>query len=158
VVSKYTEGSTVKLVAREPGNQWVKVETADNRVGWMLTLMLEPQGNIHELRIGDLKSYMTIEGKITDTDGNPVDAISIAVFQKTGQVELRTDAKSTNDGLFYAYLPPDSSGIWFVGVVGIGCDSRIVDAACQYQGTFDPMTIQLPGLPPAEPITITYRP
>ena len=72
--------------------------------------------------------------------------------------EQRTEAESNGEGFFYAYLPPESSGAWSVGVIGVNCKSRIMDSACSYKGSFEPMSQQLPGIPPAAPVTITYRP
>lgn len=158
VVSRYTEGNLVSLVAREPGNQWVKVETQDNRVGWMLAQTLEIQGNLADLQIEEVTGSIIIWGYIVDVEGAPVDKINVAVFQETAQEDFRTDAISNDDGLFYAYLPIDSAGVWYLGVVGIGCTSRIVDSSCHYTGTFDPMQIELYDLTSDQPVYINYLP
>jgi hypothetical protein len=85
---------------------------------------------------------------VLDQNGNPVNAINVAVYQGTGASERRTDANTDSSGEFYAYLPEEIKARWQVEVVGVGCSSSIVDTECNYEGRFEPavVTIELPQI------------
>ena len=57
----------------------------------------------------------------------------------------------------YAYLPESSQGNWNVGVVSIGCTSRIADADCEYTGNFIAPTVTI-QVPQTQPVTFVYDP
>ena len=155
VVAKYLEGTVIRVVARAPGAEWVKIEAPDYYSGWMLAIFLEIEGNPDHLRTVEAVDALTIGGTVVDEAGDPVDKINVAVYRRSDGNEQRTDAHTDLEGNFYAYLPLDSEGEWMASVVGIGCSSRIVDADCDYTGRFEPES-QLFTLPLDEPLSFVY--
>ena len=156
IVSRYEEGTAFAVVGKAPGGEWLKVEMPDSRYGWMLQTFLRLDGDIGTLPFIEITDSIIITGKVLDQNGEPVNAINMALIQREGEESMRTDAFSTQDGTFYAYLPLDSQPPWTVQVVGVGCTSRIMDADCKHSGTFDPAVITLEALPPSKEIVFTY--
>jgi hypothetical protein len=91
---------------------------------------------------------IVLRGNLTDPSGNPVTGVQFAVLQAGVSEEIRTDAMTDAEGTFYAFLPADSKGSWWVEYVGISCESNVMDATCtNWTGTSEPkgMYVQLPG-------------
>ena len=46
IINQYEKGATVTVIARAPGNEWVKVLAKDNRTGWMFVTHLTLKQNL----------------------------------------------------------------------------------------------------------------
>jgi len=94
-----------------------------------------------------------VQGRVVDSAGDPIAGISIAVTQ----ADQRVDAQSGQDGTFYASLPSDSTGLWAIGVVGISCTSRIMDADCNISEHIAAKSDATVALPQTEEIVLVYE-
>ena len=152
----YSQGTSVTVLGKAMGDDWVLVETPDGKTGWMSIVFLS-EFDVRDIPVSPPTESLVISGRVVDTSDAPIDRINVAVWQDTTSSQSRTDANSGQDGTFYAYLPEGSQGDWNVGVVGIGCTSRIVDADCKYMGSFIPPTVTI-QVPQTEPVTFVYDP
>ena len=138
VLDTIKEGMPLKIIGIEPGKQWVMVQTPDEKVGWMSVDFLVVEIPLEAIMVAQppQDSY-TIQGSIKDLEGMPISGIGVALWRDIPEAsELRTDAVSTLDGSFYAYIPRKLEGKWNAGVVSVACTSNIVDTTCNYQGWF----------------------
>jgi hypothetical protein len=157
VVGNYREGDPVTIVARALGNEWVKVDTADDETGWMFTTFLQLQGDLDGVAVEPIPEFLTIVGQVHDTEGEPVDGVNIAVVSGTGASALRTDAFSDENGSFYAYIPEDLLGTLDVSIVGVDCASRIMDEGCNIEGVFRLQGRTFVNIPQSEAILFEYE-
>ena len=147
IVAKYTEGSPVAVVGQAPGGEWLKVEMADNRFGWMAGVFLDLDGDVLGLPVTAVSGSIIFEGRVVDASGEPVDGISVAVFRTGSDGNERGEGSSNSNGHFYLYLPDDAGSDWSAAIVGVDCKSRIMDAACSYNGRFEPESLSLTLVP-----------
>ena len=147
IVGKYAEGSPVSVVGQAPGGEWLKVEMADNRFGWMAGIFLDLDGDTSGLPFLSVSGSIIFEGRVVDVAGEPVDGISVAAFPTGTDGSERTGGSSGADGHFYLYLPEDAGSDWSAAVVGVDCKSRIMGTACSYTGHFEPESISLTLVP-----------
>lgn len=153
----YNVGAKVSVLGKAPGGQWVKVKTFDGKEGWMFADYLDLKDKIAGVPVVPVGEAIVIEGKAADTAGNGIRGVNVAITQQSGSQTLRVDALSGADGTFYAYLPTTSSGTWSAEIVGVDCNSPIIEGSCKYSGSFDPsgkVTIDLSQL---KPILFTYK-
>lgn len=143
------DNTPLTLLGRTPGGEWLMVKTADNRLGWVFDQLVESNGpDTNTAPLVTPTGVVVLRGILTDTAGNPVNGVQFAVLQAGASTEIRTDAMTDADGTFYAFLPADSKGSWWVEYVGISCESNVMDATCSnWTGTSEPkgMYVQLPG-------------
>jgi hypothetical protein len=98
-----------------------------------------------------------VTGKVVGPDDIPVPGVVFAVHQGAENLGRRVDAMTDELGIYYAFLPPGSGGTWIADIVGVSCDSPIVDPACKYSGTFSSTSSEV-ELPQTAPFVITYTP
>lgn len=157
ILGSYPEGTEILVVARVPGNEWVRVQTEDGASGWMAAELLDIADEVAYLPLEEVTESIVISGRVIDSDAKPVDGVDVAVLQRLTDVNLRTDAVTDQDGYFYAYIPTQSAGIWEAQIVGVLCTSRIMDENCSlkdhflynYRVIFEP--------PPISPILFFYQ-
>jgi hypothetical protein len=143
------DNTPLTALGRTPGSEWLMVNTADSRVGWVFAKLVETTGP--EFTTAPLvkpTGVITVSGPLTDIYGGPVSGIQFSVVQAGVSEEIRTDASTDADGIFYAFLPPDAQGSWWVSYTAISCESNVMDATCSnWTGEPDPkgMYVQLPG-------------
>ena len=137
---KLLEGTSINILSRVMGNEWVHLNTEGGLEGWAAVSFIELQGSLESVALEQPDFAYLIKGAIVDQTGQPVDAVTIAVFAGTNPTDPRTDATSDSAGHYYAFLPKDEQTRWQVTVVGVGCSSRIMDADCKYQGNFEPVS------------------
>ena len=147
IVGKYTEGSPVAVVGQAPGGEWYKVEMADNRVGWMAGIFLNLDGDASGLPFLSVSGSTIFEGQVVDSAGEPVDGISVAAFRTGSDGSERAEGSSGPNGHFFLYLPEGVGSDWSAAVVGVDCNSRIMDTACSYYGRFEPESFSLTLVP-----------
>ena len=157
IVGQELQGTMVEVLGRAPGDEWVKVRVPDGTAGFMLAELLNLEGTIMLLPQTSISESYIVMGIVEDTEGEPINDISVAVYQGAGADTLRTDATTNEKGIFIAYLPLDSDYTWTVSVVGIGCESWIVDENCIYTGEFGADATVRFDLPQEEQITLLYE-
>lgn len=150
----YSEGATMTVTGKAPGDEWVQVVGPDEQSGWMAALFLSGL-DLSRLPVTEPADGLVVTGKVVDEAGEAVDQINVAVYRDTASGQQRTDASSGADGQFYAYLPADSQGVWNVAVAGIGCASRVAGPNCEIPGRFDVAALGL-AVPQSEPVTFVY--
>ena len=153
VIAQYNEGAEVTLIGVAPGDEWVKVLTADGRTGWMSVAHLEISGEVSALPELAIHESLVITGRVVDASGKGIPGIDLAALYQ----QRRVDGTTLENGVFYAYAPPELQGEWVVNVVGIGCSSPIVDSNCRYAGTFQPQAGILVKLPQNADVTFIYK-
>jgi len=147
IVGQYLEGAQVAAVGQAPGGEWLKVEMTDGRFGWMAGLFLDLEGETSGLPFLVVNGSIIFEGRVLDSVGEPVNMINVAAYRTGSDGRERTEGRSGEDGLFYLYLPADAGSDWSASVVGIGCESRIMDASCSFSGRFEPESLLLTLVP-----------
>ena len=157
ILGNYPNGTGIVIMSQTPNGEWVKVKTNDDKTGWMYRSLLKIDGDWQTLPVEENQEDLMVTGKIVDSTGLPINDITIACLQIVNEVEKRTDAVSGTDGSFYAYLPSNSTGIWSVQVVGVGCGSSIASDACDYSGYFENYGQELVEIPQIEPIVFIYQ-
>jgi hypothetical protein len=143
------DNTPLTVLGRAPGSEWLMVKTADNRLGWVFSKLVESSGpDIVSAPLVEPTGVLMLRGRLTDIGGGPITGIQFAVLQVGVSDERRTDAMTDADGIFHAFLPADSKGSWWVEYVAISCDSNVMDATCtNWTGEPDPKGtyVQLPG-------------
>lgn len=156
VIGQELMGTRCEALGRAPGDDWLRVRVPDGTVGYMLTDMLELSGPITGLPQVSISGSYIVLGKVVDTAGEPINDITVAVYQGTGAEEVRTEATTNEKGIFVAYLSLESRYTWTASVVGVGCASRIVDENCQYTGIFGPEATARFELPQDRQLVLIY--
>jgi hypothetical protein len=156
IVNTYPEDTQVIVRGKALGDEWVLVNTEDTNSGWMLAIYLDLPVAIENIPIVTDFEALTVYGKVVDTAGYAIDGITLAISNPSVEVETRTDAHSNNDGEFYAYLPPDSVGLWQVSIVGINCQSVVMDENCRLWRFFERQVTQIIQLPLSGPVIFVY--
>jgi hypothetical protein len=157
IISQYQKGEIVTLIARAPGSEWVKILAKNKKTGWMSVTHLTLKQDINLLPVFEINESLVIKGKVVDVNGNGIPGIQVAVTRLGGVDRVRVDGISLSDGTFFAYAPVEYQGPWLASVVGVGCESPIVDANCRYAGVFQPTGGVNLTLPAAEDVVITYQ-
>ncbi len=153
IVATYKKGDTLTIVSRAKGNQWVRVLSNAGKTGWMYTPHLSFTVDINSAPIEEIEDSFNVKGMIADSNGQPIEGVSIALLPINGNQAFRIDTVSGDDGHFYAYVPVNSYTSWRVSIVGVRCGSRIADANCYVSNYFaikENTDIVLPQLDPLE--------
>lgn len=154
-VDLYDSGSQVTVLGRVLGDNWVLVQTADHRSGWMNTGGLDHLGDFSSLPVYTCQGSIVLTGHVWYADRSPVTGITIAVFPAgSSDDNLREDVATGTDGAWYAYLPGNSKGDWEVQVVS--CPAAMELETCRE--TLPPG--QMVTLPDAAEVSIemSFRP
>jgi uncharacterized protein YgiM (DUF1202 family) len=157
VLGKYAKDAPVSVLGKALGDGWLLVETPAGQWGWMIAEFVTMDTPISTLPVIAVTYNVMVHGRVTNADGTPVNSITIAVYQQTVSGELRSDDATDENGEFYVFMPNGSQGRFSVAVVGVGCDSSIVDSECKYAGKFDANGIAEITLPSSESIDFIYR-
>jgi len=145
------QGSTLLVVGRSPGGEWLLCQTVDHRAGWVFAqLVTEGARDVQAAPVIWPASTQVVVGMVRDLAGVPISGIQFSIVQGSGNNAPRNDAVTDATGQFYAFMPGDASGSWTVGYTAVSCTSNTMDAACNCIGGRcgmpDPLTttIQLP--------------
>jgi hypothetical protein len=144
-IRMYATGDRVILLARERGNNWVLVQTSDNRSGWMNVVGLQLTGDVTPLPIIAVPDAQVIHGHVYRTDKTPATLIGVSIASVEDPTPERQDASTTNQqGEWFIYLPLDMDGDWVIGVNSYSPNSNAVNAGGTLMGS----------LPGAQQITL----
>ena len=159
VVGTYNIGTVVTVLGQTPDHIWYYVQPRDNQFGWMYAQYLKLYDNADAIPENVPNDTTIFHGKVINAeDQSGVSKINLAIVQGTGDEILRAEAFTTDTGEFDAYLPNTISGTWRIVIVGVDCQSNIMNEACKYTGTFSPdlgFSFTLPDIPD---LTFTYTP
>ncbi len=126
------EGTTVQVLGRSPGDEWIYVLTPDQTYGWIYAQLLESQTDFTQAPLVEPGDVLIVKGEVALPDGTPVGGLQFAINRGT----LRNDAVTDENGLFIAYMPLESIGIWHVTFVAISCDSIVMGEDCLCSGPY----------------------
>jgi hypothetical protein len=157
ILASYPENTEVLVVSRVPGNEWVRVQMPDEVTGWMSADLLDLGENVAYLPLEEVTESIVVSGRVMDSQARPVDGVNVAVLQRLADGNLRTDAITDEDGYFYAYVPQQSVGYWEAQIVGISCDSWIMDENCNLKDHFLYNFRTIFELPPLSPLVFFYQ-
>jgi len=129
-VDMYNTGDRVTLLAREPGNNWVLVKTADNQSGWMNVDYLNFTGDVTPLPAIKVTNAQVIHGRVWNVNKTPATKIGVSISRVNNPSPDFQDVSPTNsNGEWYLYLPLNYSGDWVVGTNSYSDKSNAVDSS-----------------------------
>ena len=123
-IAMYDTDAEVTLIGREFSNNWVLVQTADNRSGWMNVVGLEIQGALGFLPVFEVKDAQVIYGHVYLQSQVPAQGIGVSLASTAEDLADSVDNSTTNaDGLWAIYLPDDISGEYYIGPNAYACEN-----------------------------------
>ncbi len=152
----YPEDSYVAVLGKSVGEEWVQVQAADGKKGWLSVQYIEMSTPLADIPEVDVPDSWLVSGRVIDSEDVPVEAINLAIYPLDDS-STRTDVHTNDQGMFYAYIPSNQRANWVVDIVGLGCDSHIMDDDCQLTGYVGPPPIQTIDLPLTAPIEFVYE-
>lgn len=154
------KGSRLQLVGVAPGGDWLNVVNDEGINGWVGADLVKGGFDGPPPPTVTPQEVITVSGRVTDANGNPISGIGFAVIQKTGNSTSRGDGMTDATGTFYVFLPITAYGNWSVEFVSVSCKSNTMDANCQCLnnvcGKPDPQTIEV-SLPLPAPLSFTWK-
>lgn len=161
VLQTLEQGDTISAQQRTKDNQWVKMVALDEEgaqnSGWMSTLYLTFGKDINGLPVAEFPQEQILYGRVEDSQGNVIPGIGIAVIYRQDGLELRTDVQSDETGRFITFIPEDLKGTLDVQIVGINCESPIMDALCNMSEYFQLDGREFVLLPQTEEVLFLYE-
>jgi hypothetical protein len=125
------ERTSLRVLSRSHGGEWAMVQTTDDRVGWVFVQLTEASGvNWAGVPFSEPFGAQLITGSVGDQAGVPISGIQFALTQGNGALAPRNDAMTDETGTFYAYMPANASGPWYLSYTAIACSSNTMDASC----------------------------
>ncbi len=148
-VALYDSNTEVLVMGKAPGENWLFVQTEDNRSGWMKTEYLDLNGDLAALPLIAPSDVQTISGHVRTKDNNTfASGIGILLEPQSGYTGTNGDnALTDSSGTFYIYLPKRMEGDYFIEPNGFNCTGNLVVGKCE-----------LPyDLPIAQPLTLPMK-
>jgi hypothetical protein len=130
ILSTYQEGVELEALSRTPGGDWIKIKAPDGITGWMSESLVIYNGDVFSLPEEFVDGGITLHGKVLDDQGTPMDKVALAVTRNLESGANRADVTTTSTGEFYVFLPQGFPGNWQVSMVGVDCESSLVDENC----------------------------
>lgn len=168
LLAYYPIGTTVVVSAQIPNSEWVYVTVANstddawkaesNEIGWMMEIFLD----IDEKYTGLPFMYYPIDQILVtyvfDTEGHPIDGANVAVSFTEDGISYRQDSFSDSAGVSLTYYPAGFMGkVVNVEIVGVRCDSVIMDNDCKMKDYFYLSTFSYAELPYSGFIDFKYE-
>ncbi len=157
ILNQYEQGDPVTLIGAAPGREWLKVVAKDGKTGWMLYAHIKLEGEVSLLPILPISESLTAVGKVVDASGKGIPGVQIGLTRVGGAEVVRVEGISLQDGSIYIYAPVEYQGTWLANVLGVACDSPIVDNNCRFAGKFSPAEGIKLKLPQDTEILFTYQ-
>jgi hypothetical protein len=129
------EGASLLVLGKSPGGEWLLCQTPENRVGWVFAQLVErATEEVGEAPTIWPPSAQVLRGTVRDQAGVAINGIQFSIVQGGGNDAPRNDAVTDESGTFYAFMPAESSGSWFVSYTAVSCKSNTMDANCNCIG------------------------
>jgi hypothetical protein len=138
----------------------VEVPEGDDQIplaGWLYVPFLDFTEDFTTLPEFEIIESFIIHGRVFDSDGGPIEGVQVEVRQLQADGTETTRTFTDTEGNFYAYLPPESYGSWNVEIVGVDCESRIVNEDCDIVDYFLQTGSELVPIPQRETIIFIYE-
>jgi len=150
------QNTKLRLLGQTPGGEWLNVRNDEGITGWVNVNIVLISYDGPPAPVVEPTGVFLVTGTVETELGTPVSGIGFAVTQGS----RRTDAMTDETGQFYAYLPPNMSGVWTVGYISISCKSNTMDANCNCInnscGTANPLTSTV-ALPQSTPLEFVWK-
>jgi len=156
-LGSYPNNTEIKVLERAPGNEWLRVELQDGKTGWMSAAFLTLQGELKQIPLATVTDAQVVTGKIIDSSGDPITGIQLALGQNYFAPEFQISTVSDENGDFYIYLPPQAVGAANIQIIGINCQSKIVNSNCNLETHFIYNEFVETTLPSQYPILFLYE-
>jgi len=154
-VAMYDTGERVTLLARERGDNWVLVQTADNRSGWMNVAGLKFIGDISPLPVLAVTNAQVLHGRVWAVDKTPATMIGVSISREANpDPDLEDNSPTNANGEWYLYVPLGVTGTWVVGPNSYSLESSAVNSAGNLIGKLP--GAQLITLPQAADVSIEF--
>jgi SH3-like domain-containing protein len=121
------QGTPLEINGRSRGGEWLYVKNDEGIFGWVGANLVEGGLDGPPAPFVEPGDVYLVAGLVKTELGTPVSGIGFAITQGSSR---RTDAKTDEDGRFYAYLPTTLTGAWVVDYVSVSCTSNTMDANC----------------------------
>lgn len=129
VITMLQKDTAFKVLGKSPGGEWMYVELADGKTGWIFALLIVSETDLQLAPVLEPEDAQLITGSVKDGNGTPISGIQFAI-QGAESSSFRTDAMTDDTGVFYAYLPSGLTGKWYVIYTAISCKSNTMDKDC----------------------------
>ncbi len=153
-------GTPLLVLGRSPGSEWLFVKDPNNYTGWVYAYLVTSAYDLYDVPIRPVQNAVLINGRIVDVNGMPLTDIGFTIFTGAGDDPPQVAVVTDRNGEFFAFLPPDSVGLWTVVYSGYRCESNIVDANCNCKPPFcstpDPQALDV-MLPQTQPLLFIWR-
>ena len=162
LVAPYAMGTPMTISYTAPGFRWGRVTAPDGQEGWLLLSLMDLKSPPETLPLypGTPSDSIPVMGWVEGGSGQPIDKAVVSLWQKQEDT-IRPQAFTNQDGMFFLYLPANSTGNWTVGVVSVDCTSSAMDPQCEKQREFVQLTqtITIPpgGLVRVGPLSFVYN-
>jgi hypothetical protein len=154
------EGTPLTVLGRSAGTEWLFVRDPNGQTGWVYSYLVASTYDLYDAPIKPLENAVLIYGRIVDANGMPLSGVSFTIFTGAGDEPPQVAVVTDRNGEFFAFLPPDSIGLWTVVYSGYRCESNIVDTGCnclpQFCSTPDPEAQDV-MLPQTQPILFVWH-
>ncbi len=129
-VDMYDTGDRVTLLARERGDNWLLVQTADNQSGWMNVVGLKFIGDTSPLPMITVTNAQVLHGRVWAVDKTPATMIGVSISRvMEPNPDLEDNSPTNANGEWYLYVPLGFKGDWVIGVNSWSPLSSAVDSA-----------------------------
>lgn len=144
------------VLGRSPGNEWFYIQTPNKIHGWVFNKLFSEDVRLLQAPLIEPGEVQIVRGLLLDGAGKPINGVQFALTQGTGNNASRNDANTDENGVFLAFMPLNTSGVWTVSYVAISCESNVMDANCTSNGTIFPPSREI-NLPTDEVLSFTWR-
>ncbi len=156
-LGSYPNETEIKVLGRAPGSEWLRVELQDGKTGWMSAAYLTLQGDIKQIPLAAVTEAQVVTGKIIDSSGEPIEGIQLALGQNYFAPEFQIATISDENGEFFIFLPSQAVGAANIQIIGINCQSKIVNSNCNLETHFIYNEFVETTLPSQHPILFLYE-
>jgi SH3-like domain-containing protein len=143
------EGSTVTILGKAPGGQWIRVRTPEKIEGWVYVWLLRADVDLQQAPLVDPQNVQRIRGRVRDASGTSIQGVGFSISQGMGKAAKTDTVLTDGSGEFYSFLPLAASGTWTVLQNAISCNSNVwTDASCSYykngyKGNVEPQSVDV---------------
>ena len=157
-----TKNSTLTILGKAPGGEWMFARTTDGTAGWVFTQLIQSAGDLQAVPVVEPKDVQLIKGKVVDMQGNPIQGVGFSILQGEGDQRPTNHVLTDSDGEFFSFMPLPASGGWTVFHDSIACKSNVwTDDSCSYykdpyHGLVEPQSIVV-SLPQTGVLEFTWK-